>query len=211
MDLREPIPGGGYSFNLVYIESDSDSTLYLMTVQNTQGKVIGIQKMPDELKDDLYGAYSESLTEEPFASDLEEEADSPSGSEWKNEYVSGIMYRTFDAVTHLTDENITASDKFDRKDIPQEILDWISTCKGSDTVNVKRAVMDGKIDAWVYYDSDIRLAWNMDTEGTTIKLTLTDNVPEAMEGGTVIHYQAPTEYRDLEVFYNREKLITTVQ
>ncbi len=51
----------------------------------------------------------------------------------------------------------------------------------------------------------------MDTEGTTIKLTLTDNVPEAMEGGTVIHYQAPTEYRDLEVFYNREKLITTVQ
>ena len=112
---------------------------------------------------------------------------------------------------HLTAENITASDKFDRKDIPQEILDWISTCKGSDTVNVKRAVMDGKIDAWVYYDSDIRLAWNMDTEGTTIKLTLTDNVPEAMEGGTVIHYQAPTEYRDLEVFYNREKLITTVQ
>lgn len=144
MDLREPIPGGGYSFNLGYIESDSDSTLYLMTVQNTQGKVIGIQKMPEELKDDLYGAYSESLTEEPFASDLEEGADSPSGSEWKNEYVSGIMYRTFDAVTHLTDENITASDKFDRKDIPQEILDWISTCKGSDTVNVKRAVMDGK-------------------------------------------------------------------
>ncbi|SFH32990.1 Signal transducer regulating beta-lactamase production, contains metallopeptidase domain [Lachnospiraceae bacterium NLAE-zl-G231] len=211
VDLREPIPGGGYSFNLGYIESDSDSTLYLMTVQNTQGKVIGIQKMPDELKDDLYGAYSESLTEELFASDLEEKADSPSGSEWKNEYVSGIMYRTFDAVTHLTDENITASDKFGRKDIPQEILDWISTCKGSDTVNVKRAVMDGKIDAWVYYDSDIRLAWNMDTEGTTIKLTLTDNVPEAMEGGTVIHYQAPTEYRDLEVFYNREKLITTVQ
>lgn len=167
--------------------------------------------MPDELKDDLYGAYSESLTEEPFASDLEEGADSPSGVEWKNEYVSGIMYRTFDAVTHLTDENITASDKFDRKDIPQEILDWISTCKGSDTVNVKRAVTDGKIDAWIYYDSDIRLAWNMDTEGTTIKLTLTDNVPEAMEGGTVIHYQAPTEYRDLEVFYNREKLITTVQ
>ncbi|MFR6330171.1 MAG: hypothetical protein ACLUOI_15920 [Eisenbergiella sp.] len=182
-----------------------------MTVQNTQGKVIGIQKMPDEIKEELYGAYSESLPKELYASDFEDEADSRSGSEWKNEYVSGIMYRTFDATTHLTAENITASDKFDRKDIPQEILDWISTCKGSDTVNVKRAVMDGKIDAWVYYDSDIRLAWNMDTEGTTIKLTLTDNVPEAMEGGTVIHYQAPTEYRDLEVFYNREKLITTVQ
>lgn len=210
VDLREQIPGGGYSFNLGYIESDSDSTLYLMTIHNAQGNVIGIQEMPDEIKDELYGVYSENLPEEPYDSDLEDKVDSRSGPEWKNEYVSGSMYRTFDGTTHLTAENITATDKFGRKDIPQEILDWISTCKGSDTMNVKRDVTDGKIDAWVYYDSDIRLAWNMDTVDTTIKLTLTDNVPESMEGGTVIHYQAPMEYRDLEVVYNGEQLITTV-
>lgn len=210
VDLREQIPGGGYSFNLGYIESDSDSTLYLMTIHNAQGNVIGIQEMPDEIKDELYGVYSENLPEEPYDSDLEDKVDSRSGPEWKNEYVSGSMYRTFDGTTHLTAENITATDKFGRKDIPQEILDWISTCKGSDTVNVKRDVTDGKIDAWVYYDSDIRLAWNMDTVDKTIKLTLTDNVPESMEGGTVIHYQAPMEYRDLEVVYNGEQLITTV-
>ena len=121
----------------------------------------------------------------------------------ENEYVSGIMYRTFDAVTHLTDENITASDKFDRKDIPQEILDWISTCKGSDTVNERGlSWMENRCMGllWQWYTAGMEHGY----EGTTIKLTLTDNVPEAMEGGTVIHYQAPTEYRDLEVFYNRE-------
>ena len=210
VDLREQISGGGYSFNLGYIESDSDSTLYLMTIHNAQGNVIGIQEMPDEIKDELYGVYSESLPEEPYDSDLEDKVESRSGPEWENEYVSGSMYRTFDGTTHLTAENITATDKFGGKDIPQGILDWISTCKGSDIVNVKRDVTDGKIDAWVYYDSDIRLAWNMDTVDTTIKLTLTDNVPESMEGGTVIHYQAPMEYRDLEVLYNGEQLITTV-
>lgn len=120
-------------------------------------------------------------------------------------------YTVFDATTNLNDSTITATDHFNSSDIPKRIADWMLTCRGSDKVNVKRSAGDGTVDTWIYYDSDSRMAWKMAADGNTIKIVLTDNVPELIQGATLIHYQAPEAYQDLEVFFKSEKLEVNVQ
>lgn len=125
--------------------------------------------------------------------------------------VNAEAYTVFDATTNLNDSTITATDHFNSSDIPKGIADWMLTCRGSDKVNVKRSAGDGTVDTWIYYDSDSRMAWKMAADGNTIKIVLTDNVPELIQGATLIHYQAPEAYQDLEVFFKSEKLAVNVQ
>lgn len=206
MDIREQSPEGTYSFNLGYIESDSNSTLYLMAIRDENGLVSGIQKMSKEMQNDLYGINDKASSSKPYNHGLEDEINDNLSEIYGSE---GDV--VFDATTNLKDPFITATDKFDSMDIPKTVADWILTCQGSNEVNVKRTIEGGKIAAWIYYDSENRMAWSMNTDGTTLKFTLTDFAPQSVSGATLIYYQAPEAYQDLEVIYKNEKLIINMQ
>lgn len=177
---------GKNSFNVGYFDDDATGSLYLETTHDKKGNVTGIKKMSEELKNDLYG---------------DDSSDNPL-PEPENKAV------TYNATTTYSKYNITITDKFTSSKIPKRISEWISTCKGSKAINVKRTVSGGKIDAWVYYDSPKRLGWTTEITGNTIIFNFIDY--GSTSGGTLIHYSAPSTYNRLKVYYNDMGYVTSM-
>ena len=219
VDLRGTFPGGGYAFNLGYIEQESQSALYLMAVHGGDGSVTGIQEMPEALKKDLYdweeapspGAPLSPALEEEIRDSMEEIAEAGSAAGMKSA-AGKQRYMVFNATTYLEtggSGRIMATDKLAPADIPQHIRDWIDSCKGSKDVHVKKTIADGTVDAWICYDSVQKYAWTMELSGSAVKLVLIRDAPETVGGATVIRYQGPAAYADLEAFSGEERLAVT--
>lgn len=199
VDLRES-DSNGYWFNIGYHDRNKiDSKLYLISVHDNSGQIIGIEKMPRTIIEDL---YEEDFTDESdiIIEDLDDYKDN------KNE--SQNIYYTFDATTILKAGNeasdIVVTDKFNKSDIPDFInqlaLDYFNTQKAGYIISEQNQQLDG----WFIYGGEYRFKWNVETEGNTLKLYLTDD--NSLKGSTLIHYKAPKTYKKLEVYVNNKKL-----
>lgn len=279
-DIQEIYPDGGFSYHLHFTDDESNSSLYLQAVRDSQDRLTGVKEVPKERVGDLFYTHDTTFAEALSGAGLAAKITNNITNEITSNITSEIVERTakgiingifgiddddydydydfpynsafeaairkeieenmrdidfdeiekeialakqtargaldtmfpitYKATLYLAD-GITATDNFDSTDLPQNIISWIHALEKTDHAVVKRSTANGTIDAWVYYNSGHRLAWNMEADGTTLKLYLMDAAPAFEAGPTVIHYQAPAAYNQLRVFYEGRELTIDMQ
>lgn len=205
VDFKEP----NWSFNIGYIDSNVDSGLYLVTVHNDDGNVIEIEEMSEELIQNLYeNVKTPKMNKEKLASITKEIQNSREClKNYKKENTDKYVYHTFDATTILSDSSIVITDKLDDLDIPDSVEQLVF-----DYSNTKKAALivfenNNNINAWFCYGGDSRLAWNAKADEDTLKLYLFDAENNNTDRTyTLIHYEAPVDYKNLKVYINDDEL-----
>lgn len=217
VDFKEP----NWAFNIGYF-SGIDNGLYLVSIHNDDDEVIGIEKMSQSLIEELYGdmdksqkkdednhkEYTDEESKEKLASIAEKVyVNKNSAKNYNKKNTDKYTYRTFDATTVLSDSSIVVTDKLDNLDVPDSVKQLVS-----DYSNTKKAALitfenDNEITGWLCYGGDNRLAWNAETDKETLKLYLFDFENNNTDRDyTLIHYKAPIEYKNLEIYLNDVEL-----
>lgn len=182
-----------YSFDLCYQDSNTDSTLCLEAVEDSDGSIVEIRLLEDEIVRELIGGREAALSGEPVFPNT-------------NKYGNDWHYVCMDATQIVERYEITAKD-ITKENADETVHSWIRKCDSKKGVYTLKQQTAAGYTTYIYYNGGGRYPWNLSIDGDTVIINLySDSSLMTDDGYYLMYFSSPEEYHDIALYLDGSEL-----